>query len=83
MQEEKPKQRIIAEHIEGMKPKVTSLIDTLFAEISSPARIEVATYPQLVQAMQTLIKCFADEEEKESGKGMLRDILGDYYEGVK
>lgn len=83
MSESKEQQRVIADHIEQMKPKVTNLIDTLFAEISSPARIEVATYPQLVQAMQTLIKCFADEEKERDDQGLLGEMFGDYFEGVK
>lgn len=75
--------RIIKDHILGMRGEVCAVMDTIFAEISNPDRIAGATYPQLVQAMQMLMKGFADEEQAEtSGRGELARILGNYFDEV-
>lgn len=75
--------RIIKDHILGMRENVCTVMDTLFAEISNPDRIAGATYPQLVQAMQMLMKGFADEEQANAdGRGELEKILGNYFDKI-
>lgn len=76
------KKQIIREHIESMKPRVTELMDTLFNEISNPERISVATYSQLVGALQTITKTFEDEEIKERDEGELKEIFSYFKEVI-
>lgn len=72
----------VREHLQTMKSSVNDLIDTLFKEISDGERIKGATYPQLTQALQLLVKTFAEEEPNPESQGELAEIFK-YFEDVK